>query len=148
MTLADRFARRLKENEDGCLEFQGCLAPNGYGQIWAFGRVMGAHRAMWTLILGPVPDGLLVLHRCDNRKCCNVEHLFLGTAADNTADMLAKGRHSSQSKTHCINGHALEGDNVLVHPSRPSTRRCQICWRATCRQSQQRMRERVRECQS
>lgn len=52
-----------------------------------------AHRAAWIFAKGPIPKGLWVLHRCDNPPCCNVDHLFLGTAADNSEDMLRKKRH-------------------------------------------------------
>lgn len=56
-------------------------------------KPMMAHRLAWTLFHGPIPDGMLVCHRCDVRPCFNPEHLFLGTAQDNTDDMIAKGRH-------------------------------------------------------
>ncbi len=52
-----------------------------------------AHRASWQISFGPIPDGLQVLHTCDNPPCCNPAHLFLGTQLDNIYDMCAKGRH-------------------------------------------------------
>ena len=55
-------------------------------------RFTAAHRYAWELWIGPIPDGMFVLHKCDNRGCCNPEHLFLGTQADNIRDMHRKGR--------------------------------------------------------
>ena len=54
---------------------------------------MNAHRMSWELVNGTIPSDLLVLHRCDNRKCVNPEHLFLGTQQDNVVDMVKKKRH-------------------------------------------------------
>jgi hypothetical protein len=64
-----------------------------YGQVSYRGRPMRAHRTAWLLTNGPIPDGLLVLHRCDNPPCINPAHLFLGTHTDNMADRKAKGRN-------------------------------------------------------
>lgn len=67
----------------------------GYGRMTAGRKVnLKAHRAAWMVTHGPIPDGLCVLHRCDNPACCNPGHLFLGTKRDNTHDMMSKGRHS------------------------------------------------------
>lgn len=66
----------------------------GYGQVWAGGKMVLAHRLAYELVNGPIPDNLCALHRCDNPPCCNPAHIFLGTQADNMADKTAKGRQS------------------------------------------------------
>lgn len=64
----------------------------GYGMFWFTKIPMVAHRVSWMLLRGPIPDGKLVLHKCDNRRCVNPNHLFIGTQSDNVRDMLYKGR--------------------------------------------------------
>jgi hypothetical protein len=79
-------------NTDACWEWQGSRNPNGYG-ITCFQRKReGAHVVAYVLHYGAVPEGLCVLHRCDNRPCCNWNHLWAGTHYDNTIDALIKGR--------------------------------------------------------
>ena len=96
-TLAERFARYIGETTDsGCILWTGSRAAHGYGHIG--GTVDGrrtmllAHRVAWELANGPIPDGLQILHRCDNPPCINVDHLFLGTHMDNHVDKAQKGR--------------------------------------------------------
>lgn len=90
---AKRLAAKLSPPTDrGCLEFQGFLNNRGYGQIGVNGGLMYAHRVAWIAAHGSIPSGLFVCHTCDNRRCCNVEHLFLGTQLDNMQDMIQKGR--------------------------------------------------------
>ena len=77
----------------GCWEWTAGFFTNGYGQFWFREKVISAHVASHIIYLGEIPDGLWVLHRCDNRKCVNPDHFFLGTRIDNIEDMLAKGRN-------------------------------------------------------
>lgn len=76
-----------------CWEWKASLQNEGYGQFQTGITVVLAHRRAYELTHGPIPDDLWVLHHCDNRPCCRPSHLFLGTATDNNADMIAKGRH-------------------------------------------------------
>jgi hypothetical protein len=98
-SFADRFAAKVRRAPNGCLEWTGARSVHGYGRINRGGRGAGvelAPRAAWIIANGPIPDGLSVLHRCDNPPCCDVSHLFLGTAEDNCRDMMAKGRGRGQ----------------------------------------------------
>lgn len=78
--------------ETPCREWQGSRTWFGYGSIWREGRTWVVHRWVWTLANGPIPEGMRVLHRCDNPPCFRLDHLFLGTHQDNMTDMVEKGR--------------------------------------------------------
>lgn len=83
------------EKTDGCWLWRGGRNGNGYGAFSLTHRKqIAAHRFAWQLANGPIPAGMLVCHTCDEPLCCRVSHLFLGRPADNSADMVAKGRQA------------------------------------------------------
>jgi hypothetical protein len=97
---------------DECWEWKGTRGTKGYGEKRVAGKIHGTHRLAWAWANsswdedGPyIPFGMHVLHHCDNPPCCNPDHLFLGTNADNMADKCAKRKHFRHNQTHCKRGH-------------------------------------------
>jgi hypothetical protein len=90
-----RVNRDVGLGPDGdCWEWTHQTNEKGYGIVRIWERPIKVHRLFFEIFYEHPPDNLMVLHTCDNRKCCNPEHLKLGTAEDNTKDMLSKGREA------------------------------------------------------
>jgi hypothetical protein len=87
--------------KEGCWLWNGPVCKDGYGKVKRFGKTLRAHRVFYEAHVAPIPEGLLVLHRCDTPKCVNPEHLFVGTQLDNERDKDRKKRRSpSPSISH------------------------------------------------
>ena len=86
----------IKSTPEQCWEYQGPINIDGYGKFSIKKIEIKAHRFSWEELYGHIPDGMCVLHKCDNAPCVNPNHLFLGTRLDNLKDMFLKGRNPSQ----------------------------------------------------
>ena len=91
IAFANRFWEKVDKSEM-CWEWTAASNTWGYGHIWRNEKTVKAHRTSWEFAFGPIPDGLFVCHHCDNAKCVNPDHLFLGTQSDNMRDCSRKGR--------------------------------------------------------
>ncbi len=102
--------RVLLDDPDQCWEWQGGRSGSmGYGQIKVGGHSQYIHRLAYQQLVGPIPAGMKVLHQCDNPRCVNPHHLFLGTDGDNARDMASKGR---AARGECNAAHKLTRHEV------------------------------------
>lgn len=94
-----RFIEKVTHCPSGCNEWLGAMR-NGYGCMKINGKVVDAHRVSYQLYKGEIPEGKCVLHKCDNPKCVNPDHLFLGTKKDNYDDAISKKRIVPTPRKH------------------------------------------------
>lgn len=118
-SLADRLAcGSIPEPNSGCVLWIECVNAHGYGRVRWEGRPQLCHRLSYAVAFGPIPQGMSVLHKCDNPGCINPDHLRLGTQADNNADMRAKGRSSDGRARPKVwgerNGHARHTEKLML----------------------------------
>lgn len=93
--------------ESGCWIWTEYCNNHGYGRFRVDGKKTLAHRASYEAFIGPIPEGMLVCHKCDTPACVNPSHLFLGTDKDNVRDCINKGRHKGILNSPFIKGHNI-----------------------------------------
>lgn len=119
----------------GCWEWCGDRNELGYGRLTLTRKGLfnaRVHRLMFERYFGPIADGLIVRHKCDNPPCCNPDHLELGTKADNSNDMKIRGRHWRHDATECLNGHDLTDPSsyrMQKRSGRSDEKACLTCQR-------------------
>ncbi len=153
--IAERFWAKVNKEgpivRDGltpCWMWTGTLSRRGYGSLSRGRRDQGhvrATRLSWELHVGPIPDGLFVLHHCDNPPCVRPEHLFLGTQRDNITDMVSKGRRGGPTPPNvCPQGHLFDEVNTYNVPGR-NHRICRACNKAVQHENYLRRKSRIRD---
>src|SRR3990167_7882610 len=110
-----------------CWQFTGVQNGNGYGRPTVEGRTVYAHRYVYERLVGPIPEGMVLDHLCDNRGCVRPEHLRVATQRENI--LRGTGTSARHARvTHCPRGHAYDLFNTYHRPGRPS-RVCRTCAR-------------------
>jgi hypothetical protein len=102
------------DNPSKCWNWTKYRNPQGYGNLGIAGKHWKAHRLAYTLFVGPIPDGMDVLHRCDNPPCCNPAHLFLGNDHTNMRDKMKKGRHVVRRGEECGRSKLTESQVLMI----------------------------------
>lgn len=116
--LKERFLSKISIVQSGCWEWTARLDSHGYGRCYFNGKHIGAHRVSWFIFNKNFPNNTNVLHRCDNPKCVNPDHLFLGTQKDNMIDKINKNRGKFPGPTIPLKGennknHKLTNEEIL-----------------------------------
>lgn len=121
-----------------CIVWDGYVNEKGYGRRHYNGKFWLVHRLEWTMINGDIPEGMGVLHKCDNPPCINIDHLFLGTNKDNVDDRVSKGRSNNGrlDRTNCIRGHEYTEENTFIR--KEGSRECRACIRQKAKEARKR----------
>jgi hypothetical protein len=140
-----KLAERTAPGPKGCVLYTGYITGGGYGQISVNGTQKLAHRAVYELTVGPIPEGMELDHTCHNRdascmggttclhrRCINVDHLEPVTGAENTRR--GKSWAINGTKTHCSNGHPYSEENTHWYDGRRYCRPCNRMHRRRARQ--------------
>jgi hypothetical protein len=128
VALLRRLLSKAKPTANGCLEWNGWKTATGYGSTYHSGKNTTTHRLMYRATKGEIPQGMVIMHSCDNPPCICPAHLSLGTHAENMQQSIDRKRHFESVKTHCDRGHELAGENLYI--CRDKRRHCKTCSRA------------------
>ena len=112
--VAAKFHDGYTVDENGCWVWGRSVTSTGYPQFSALGRHVVGHRWSYEQFVGPIPDDMLVCHKCDVKRCVNPDHLEVGSPRKNTQDAYDRGlmHHWMSRRTHCKNGHEFTVDNT------------------------------------
>jgi len=134
----ERLKAKCTITESGCWDFNGFIHPSrgmehrgprwGYGTMSYRGKAMRTHKIAYIASRGPVPKGMIVMHTCDLPRCCNPDHVKLGTYKENSRDASLKGRSDRQWQTHCKRGHEFTPENTTFSRGHAG-RQCRTCIR-------------------
>lgn len=141
----DRFWAKVNtQSDNGCWEWKEGVDEWGYGYFYVNSSPsVRAHRFAYEIMTGErIPAGMIACHKCDNPKCVNPSHIFIGTDRDNSLDMVAKGRHWAHRVTHCVRGHEKTPENSMYVKG---LRRCKACHRIHTREGNRRAAARKKE---
>jgi len=124
-TLIGRMIPRIVKHDNGCWEWTGALTTRGYGEIRCPDRrsPRAVHRLMYEMVIGRVPEGLVLDHLCRNRRCANPDHLEPVTNLVN----IRRGTHSNAIKTHCAKGHHYDRENTRLYQRKSGLWRRECC---------------------
>ena len=125
---------RVQEDLFGCKVWEGAKTADGYGK-WGSGA---AHRKVYEIEKGPIPEGYWIDHLCGNRACVNPDHLEAVTPRENILRSPYTQASINKAKTHCLRGHPFDNENTYITPN--GGRQCRECQAACSRRSQQRSR--------
>lgn len=123
--IMQRIMSRTRRTASGCWQWTGHVLPSGYAEVCFRGKNHRVHRLMYEAANGPIPEGLDVLHSCDNTLCFNPAHLSVGEQAENSRQSVDRGRHAKIQNTHCPAGHSY-AEHAWINP-RTGWRACKTC---------------------
>lgn len=144
-TVEPRIESKFQRSE-GCWHWEAATNPGGYGMVRHRGGMKLAHRVLYELLIGPIPEGLHLHHECGARSCVNPWHLRLVTRSEHARmhpEGAAKWRAERRAKTECNNGHAFTQANTYWHPN--GRRICRTCRRESSRLQQRIYRRRLKK---
>jgi len=134
----ERYRKRITVDDNGCWLWNGAkFKSGGYGAIRIAGKTLRLHVFIFEILVGPVPEGMQLHHRCEVKRCCNPDHLKIRTQLAHSAEHLA---------THCKQGHELTPENTIIHRPRSGQRhrQCRECRKEAARRWRERNREKIR----
>lgn len=136
--LPDKFTDKFTINDEGCWIWNAWTNKYGYGRFHFDGTKQYVHRIAYKVLIGPIPDGLVLDHLCRVRNCCNPQHLEPVTNAENSQ----RGINYNRDKTHCPQGHEYSVENTYTYIRKTGNvnRKCRTCMNGCNKEYQQRMR--------